>query len=173
MLASEPDNEPKPFTAPPQSNGQGAPSSRGANSPFAPAASAATGASVIGTDLTILGDDITVISQNRLQVDGDIRGNVHGKQVLITEEGSVVGTVCAERVEVRGGVRGSIRGINVALQNSARVEGDITHNRLAISEGAHIDGHVRKSSDMSELTPVLDPEKISSGGSTSSNGPNQ
>jgi cytoskeletal protein CcmA (bactofilin family) len=165
MLNSKPDNEPKPFAVPPQPNGQGTPSPRGANSPFAPAASAATGTSVIGTDLTILGDNITIISQNRLQVDGDIRGNVHGKQVLITEEGSVVGTVCAERVEVRGGVRGSIRGMSVALHSTAQVEGDITHQKLAISEGAHFDGRVRKSVDTSELTPVLDPEMISSGGS--------
>ena len=157
MFDSKPDNEPKPFTTPPQSNSKGAPP-RGGNSPFAPAASAATGTSVIGTDLTILGENITIISQNKLQVDGDIRGNVHGKQV-------VIGTVCAEKVEVRGGVRGSIRGISVALHSSAQVEGDITHQRLAISEGAHFDGRVRKSNDTSELTPVLDPEKIPSGGS--------
>jgi cytoskeletal protein CcmA (bactofilin family) len=165
MFDSKPDNEPKPFTTPPQSNGKGAASPRGGNSPFAPAASAATGASVIGTDLTILGENITIISQNKLQVDGDIRGNVRGKQVLITEEGSVIGTVCAEKVEVRGGVRGSIRGISVALHSSAQVEGDITHQKLAISEGAHFDGRVHKSNDTSELTPVLDPEMISSGGS--------
>ena len=62
-------------------------------SPFAPAADAESGTSVIGTDLTILGDHITVISKNKLQVDGDIRGNVHGRHVVITEEGSVVGIV--------------------------------------------------------------------------------
>ena len=164
MFDPKPDNEPKPFTTPPQSNGKGAVSPRGGNSPFAPAATAATGTSVIGTDLTILGENITIISQNKLQVDGDIRGNVHGKQVLITEEGSVIGTVCAEKVEVRGGVRGSIRGISVALHSSAQVEGDITHQKLAISEGAHFDGRVHKSNDTSELAPVLDPEMISSGG---------
>ena len=50
-------------------------------SAFEPSANAATGTSVIGTDLTILGDHITIISKNKLQVDGDVRGNVHGKQV--------------------------------------------------------------------------------------------
>jgi cytoskeletal protein CcmA (bactofilin family) len=64
------------------------------------------------------------------------------------------------------GVRGSIRGMSVALHGSAQVEGEITHQKLAISEGAHFDGRVRKSNDTSELMPVLDPEAISSGGST-------
>jgi cytoskeletal protein CcmA (bactofilin family) len=129
-------------------------------SPFEPAAAAATGTSVIGTDLTILGDRITIISKNKLQVDGDVRGNVHGKHVVITEEGSVVGTVCAETIEVCGGVRGSIRAVSVKLQASAQVEGDITHQKLAIAEGAQFDGRVRLSKDANELIPLLDPEAI-------------
>ena len=57
---------------------------RSGPSAFEPSANASTGTSVIGTDLTILGDHITIISKNKLQVDGDVRGNVHGKQVVIT-----------------------------------------------------------------------------------------
>jgi cytoskeletal protein CcmA (bactofilin family) len=119
---------------------------------------------VIGTDLTILGEKITIISQNKLQVDGDVRGDVHGKEVVITEEGSVVGLVCAEKIDVRGGVRGSIRAMSVTLHASAEVEGDITHSKLSISEGAQFDGRVRRSTDTSELMPTLDPEAISTGG---------
>jgi cytoskeletal protein CcmA (bactofilin family) len=129
-------------------------------SPFEPAADPASGTSVIGTDLTILGDRITIISKNKLQVDGDVRGNVHGKHVVITEEGSVIGMVSAETIEVRGGVRGSIRAISVKLQSSAQVEGDITHQKLAIAEGAEFDGSVHLSKNKDELMPVLDPEAI-------------
>ncbi len=131
---------------------------------FEPTTSTATtaGTSVIGNDLTLLGEKITIISQNKLQVDGHVRGNVHGKQVLITENGSVVGMVCAEKIEVRGAVRGSIRAVSVALQSTAQVEGDIMHQKLAISEGAKFDGRVRRSDDTAELMPVLDPEKVAS-----------
>jgi cytoskeletal protein CcmA (bactofilin family) len=143
-----------------------APASRSEPSPFAPASAsaAATGVSVIGTDLTLLGEKITIISQNKLQVDGDVRGNVHGKQVIITTDGSVVGLVCAEKIEVQGGVRGSIRAVNVTLHASAQVEGDIMHHTLAISEGAQFEGRVRRSNNIEELMPVLDPEAIASGG---------
>jgi cytoskeletal protein CcmA (bactofilin family) len=129
-------------------------------SPFEKSTSAPSGTSVIGTDLTILGDRITIISANKLQVDGDVRGNVHGKQVVITEEGSVVGMVCAEHIEVRGGVRGSIRAVSVKLQATAQVEGDITHQKLSIAEGAEFDGRVKLTKDVNELMPVLDPEAI-------------
>lgn len=129
-------------------------------SPFDRSTSASSGTSVIGTDLTILGERITIISANRLQVDGDVRGNVHGKQVVITEEGSVTGTVCAEEIEVRGGVRGAIRAVTVKLHATAKVEGDVTHQNLAIEEGAQFDGRVRRSNDRAELMPVLDPEVI-------------
>lgn len=136
------------------------PAARSGPSPFEPAATASTGTSVIGTDLTILGDRITIISKNKLQVDGDVRGNVHGKQVVITEEGSVVGMVCAETIEVRGGVRGSIRAVSVKLQATAQVQGDITHQKLAIAEGAEFDGRVHLAKDANELLPILDPEAI-------------
>jgi cytoskeletal protein CcmA (bactofilin family) len=140
------------------------PSPRPGPSSFEPTASTATtaGTSVIGNDLTLLGEKITIISQNKLQVDGHVRGNVHGKQVLITEQGSVVGMVCAEKIEVRGAVRGSIRAVSVTLHATAQVEGDIMHQKLAISEGAKFDGRVRRSDDTAELMPVLDPEAIAS-----------
>jgi len=141
------------------------PSPRPGPSSFEPVSAttaSASGTSVIGNDLTLLGEKITIISQNKLQVDGHVRGNVHGKQVLITEHGSVVGMVCAERIEVRGAVRGAIRAVSVTLHASAQVEGDIMNQTLAISEGANFDGRVRRSNDTAELMPVLDPEAIAS-----------
>jgi len=143
-----------PFSSPASSAGTTKPS------PFETPANAASGTSVIGTDLTILGDRITIISKNKLQVDGDVRGNVHGKHVVITEEGSVIGMVAAETIEVRGGVRGSIRAISVRLEASAQVEGDITHQKLSIAEGAEFEGSVHLSKNKDELMPVLDPEVI-------------
>ena len=100
MLISKPDTGSKPLiTPPPQPNGQQKASSpRPTGSPFGPAASPQTGVSVIGTDLTILGDKITIISQNKLQVDGQVRGDVHGKEIVVSKGGSVTGKVWAEKL---------------------------------------------------------------------------
>ena len=128
-------------------------------SPFAPAST--MGTSVIGTDLTILGREITIISQNRLQIDGDIHGDVCGKQVTISADGSVVGTVSAERIEVHGGVRGAIRAASVVVHPSAQIDAEILHQTLSIAEGAQVEGRLRKSRDENELKPNLDASSYS------------
>lgn len=148
--------QPKPPSMPAMSPAPAAgPVARPAGSPFDRAAGG-NGTSVIGTDLTIMGEKITIISQNKLTIDGDVHGDIHGRQVVIGEEGSVIGTVNAEAIEVRGGVKGAIRAATVTLHPTAQVEGDITHQTLAISEGAQFDGRVRRAKDAADLKPNLD-----------------
>jgi cytoskeletal protein CcmA (bactofilin family) len=161
MFNSKPDTDRQPLPTPPQANGQQkASSARQQNSPFGPAASPQTGVSVIGTDLTILGDRITIISQNKLQVDGQVRGDVHGKEILVSTGGSVTGKVWAEKIDVRGTVDGSIVAVAITLHDSAKVGGDIMHQKLSISEGAEFDGRVHRVKDTSQLMPLLDAEVI-------------
>jgi cytoskeletal protein CcmA (bactofilin family) len=162
MFNPKPDNDLEPF-APPEANDQKATSPRTATLPIAPAATAVAGISVIGTDLTILGDGITIISQSTLQIDGHIRGNVHGRVVLINKGGSVTGEIWAERIELSGAVRGPIVAVNIALHDSARVEGDIMHQKISISEGAEFDGRARLIKNASDLMPILDAAAIASG----------
>lgn len=125
-----------------------------------PAASAAPPSSVIGTDLAIIGQKITIVSQGRLQVDGEVRGDINGREIVIGQSARVEGTITADAVEVRGEVQGAIRGQSVVLQATARVDGDILHHTLAISEGAVFDGRVRRPKDQSEITPVLDAAQL-------------
>ncbi|MCB1505912.1 MAG: polymer-forming cytoskeletal protein [Hyphomicrobiaceae bacterium] len=113
--------------------------------------------SVIGKDLHIAGEKIIITCQSRLQVDGEIVGDLAGREIIIGETASVTGSVAAESVEVRGKVNGAIRGSTISLRPSAKVEGDILHQTLAIAEGAHFDGRVRRAKDSSEITPPLDP----------------
>ena len=153
-------SHPEPPSVPMRSAPQDSASARPEGSPVDPAAT--TGNSVIGNDLTILGEKITIISQNKLQVDGHVQGDVHGKQVVISKSGSVTGKVCAERIEVRGGVTGSIRALTVALHKSAKVDGEIMHQTLSISEGAEFNGRVQRTKEPSELIPILDAEAIAS-----------
>ena len=115
------------------------------------------GSSVIGTDLTILGEGITIISKNNLRIDGDVRGNVVGKEVVIGPEGSVIGTVSAEKIDIFGGVRGSICSGAVSLHDSAQVDGEIAHESLIVAGGAYFEGSVRRLSDRNELLSKLDP----------------
>ena len=153
----------KPLSPPSLNSGRRDNSARPAPSRFETRPATDVDYSVIGNDLTLLGEKITIVSQRKLRVDGNVRGNVHGKQVVITESGSVHGTVAAEHIEVHGKVHGSIRAVSVALAATALVEGDIVQHSLAISDGAQFDGRVVRVNDTTELMPILDPEAIASG----------
>jgi cytoskeletal protein CcmA (bactofilin family) len=120
-------------------------------------ATASNHMSIISSDLTIVGQQITIITKGSLQVDGEVCADVHGNEIVIGESGKVTGTVVGERVTVRGEVSGAVRGLKVELQAKSRVEGEIHHQSLAIAEGAHFDGRVRRPQDSKELMPVLDP----------------
>ncbi|MGE3711559.1 MAG: polymer-forming cytoskeletal protein, partial [Hyphomicrobiaceae bacterium] len=122
----------------------------------------------IGTDLTILGEGITIISKNNLRVDGDVRGNVAGKEVVIGPEGSVTGTVSAEKIDVFGGVRGAITSVEVALHDSAQVEGEITHETMTMAQGAYFEGKVRRLTDRTELASKLDPSSYAASAASAS-----
>lgn len=126
--------------------------------PLTPAASVsapASSSSTLGSDLTIVGQQVQIISQSRLVIDGEVRGNVNGREVVIGENGRVTGTIVAQTVEVRGAVSGAIKGNTVTLMPTARVDGDVTKMSLIISEGAHLNGNVRRAKDQSEVTPNL------------------
>jgi len=151
---------PKPLNGSARSAPQGPASAPPEGFSVDPAAT--TGTSVIGNDLTIFGEKITIVSQDKIQVSGQIHGDVHGKQVMISKGGSVIGKVCAEKIEVRGEVRGSIRALTVVLHESAKVDGDIMHQSLSISKGAEFDGGVQRAKDPSELMPILDAEAFAS-----------
>ncbi|MDX2258514.1 MAG: polymer-forming cytoskeletal protein [Hyphomicrobiaceae bacterium] len=127
-----------------------------ASTPPPMAAASRSGASVIGQDLAIVGQGITVVTQSRVQIDGRIDGNIHGKEVIVGRTGKVTGTIIANAIEVQGEVAGALKGTSVTLHPSARVEGDIHHQTLAIAEGAQFDGRVRRPKDATEITPNLD-----------------
>lgn len=114
-----------------------------------------TATSVIGKDLHIGGDKIIIVCESRLQVDGEIVGDLAGREVVIGETASVTGSVSAQSIEVRGKVNGGIKGMSVSLKPTARVEGDIVHQILTIAEGAQFDGRVRRAKDDSEVQPTL------------------
>ncbi len=100
--------------------------------------------SIIGEDLIITGN---VDSKGEIQVDGEIRGDVHCGSLLLGDKSTITGSVTAEDIVVRGKVIGAVRGLRVTLQAQSHVEGDIYHQSLAIEQGAYFEGKSRRSDD--------------------------
>ncbi len=113
------------------------------------------GVSVIGRDLVIIGEGLRIVSQGKIQVDGQIRGDVLGGEVVVGDGGRVDGLVSAERVVVHGTVTGSIRGSRVELTSRAQVDADIYHESLTLEQGALFEGKSRRPQDTAMLTPDL------------------
>jgi len=107
--------------------------------------------SVIGRDLTIIGMDLRISSNGTVQIDGDVQGEVSGRQVIIGETGKVTGTVYGLEVVVRGRVYGLLQGERIVLQASSHVEGDIHNNALIIEQGAQFDGRCHRLAQPFEL----------------------
>lgn len=112
--------------------------------------------SIIGEDLSIEGN---VISKGEIQIDGQIKGDIHCTSLVIGDTALIEGGVVADDVIVRGRVVGSIRGLRVTLQSSSHVEGDIHHQSLAIEQGAYFEGKSRRSDDpLTDAKSALKPK---------------
>ena len=95
--------------------------------------------SIIGEGLTITGN---VTSKGEIQVDGEIKGDIHCGSLLLGDKSQVMGSVIAEDVVVRGHVTGSIRGLRVMLQAQSHVEADIFHRSLRHRAGRLFRGKI-------------------------------
>ena len=142
---------PLPTPAPPTL----APARASTPSPFARSKDTNT-VSVIGDDLTIMGEKVVIVSQNKIQIDGDVLGDIRAREIEIGREGSVVGSVAAEIVKINGGVQGIIRGATVSLEETAKVRAEVVHQTLQVANGCDFEGAVRRPKDASELKPNLD-----------------
>lgn len=114
------------------------------------------GVSVIGRDLAIIGEGLKIVTRGQIQIDGDVRGDVYGDQIVIGEGGSVNGVVAAARVVVRGTVNGTVQGRDVVLTSSAHVEADLLHASLSLEQGAIFEGRSRRAKEGQDLAPDLE-----------------
>ena len=104
-----------------------------------------SGRSYVGETLQLEGDLRTAGS---IDIAGLINGNVFVSEVIITETGSIVGTLEAATAEVNGHVKGKITADTVIIGKSAIIKGDIFFRKtLKTEEGADIDGYIKRVSN--------------------------
>lgn len=114
--------------------------------------------SLIGAGLTVKGN---LESAGEIQVDGDVEGDVRGKNVVIGEGAVVKGSVLGDSVTVAGTIEGRVEAMTVIIQNTARLTGDIIHQSLQIDSGAYVDGHCSPHLGKAETRPT-EPKAVAS-----------
>jgi len=118
-----------------------------------------SGRSLVGETLQIEGD---LKSSGGVDVAGLIIGNVFVSEMIITETGSIRGTLEVAKVEVNGHVDGKITADSIIIGKNAVIKGDIFfRNTLKTEEGADIDGYIKRvDNGKSSLDEELDIEEI-------------
>ena len=100
------------------------------------------GRSYIGETMQFEGD---LRSSGSLDVAGLVNGNIFVSEMIITEAGSVRGSIEAETIEVNGHVEGKISADVVIVGKNAVIKGDIFFkNTLKTEEGADFDGYIKR-----------------------------
>ena len=101
-----------------------------------------SGRSLVGESLQLEGD---LRSSGSLDVAGLINGNVFVSDMIVTETGSVRGSLEATSVEINGHVEGKINAEIVIIGKNAVIKGDIFFRRtLKTEDGADIDGYIKR-----------------------------
>ena len=100
------------------------------------------GRSMVGETLQIEGD---VKSSGSLDVAGLVKGNVFVADMIITESGSIKGSLEANKVEINGHIEGKITADTIIIGKNAVIKGDIFFRAtLKTEEGADIDGYIKR-----------------------------
>ncbi len=100
------------------------------------------GLSIVGAGMLVRGD---LESNGVVKVEGTVDGHVRATgQVLVAREGAVHGDIDTSEAVIGGTVTGAIHASErVEVQVGASVEGDITTRRIAVAEGASLNGLIR------------------------------
>ena len=118
-----------------------------------------SGRSLVGETLQIEGD---VNSSGSIDVAGLVNGNVFVNEMVITDTGSIRGTVEVTKVEVNGHIDGKIMADTIIIGKNAVIKGDIYFRAtLKDEEGADIDGYIKRiDNGKTRLEEEVDLEEI-------------
>tara|TARA_Y100000590_G_scaffold224028_1_gene253405 strand:+ start:6391 stop:6855 length:465 start_codon:yes stop_codon:yes gene_type:complete len=101
-----------------------------------------SGRSHIGETMQLEGD---LRTSGAIDVAGLINGNIFVSDMIITDTGSIRGSIEAGSIEINGHVEGKITADTVIVGKSAVIKGDIFFkNTLKTEEGADIDGYIKR-----------------------------
>ncbi len=110
--------------------------------PPAAATSAQAEASLISTGLKVVGN---VESEGDVVIAGTVEGDIAGHGLTVRPGARVMGAINVETVHILGVVEGKVTARSVRIAESGEMIGDVFYEKLAIEEGAMLDGQCRRS----------------------------
>lgn len=77
-------------------------------------------------------------------IDGKLIGEVRAASVVVSERGSVEGSIWAGSVTILGEVTGDIYAVTLTLKTACSVQGNIFHRHLSLENGCYFEGKSRR-----------------------------
>lgn len=87
--------------------------------------------------------DGNVISEGKIRIDGEIRGDVKGNYIILGEPSKINGNIFSEFVVVMGKVKGNINSKEIEIKATGQIQGDIITQKLSVESGASIEGNIK------------------------------
>jgi cytoskeletal protein CcmA (bactofilin family) len=85
------------------------------------------------------------------EIQGSLEGTIVANAVVIQQGGVFKGTMVTDQVEVHGVVEGTVTVHDLLdMRSSGIVSGDLTYGRLAVADGGHIFGTVKRHQPVAE-----------------------
>ena len=103
-----------------------------------------------------LPDDVTYIlgdlimdgslagGENPVVVDGQFKGDITAKELILREKGTINGTLKADTVSISGHFSGDLVCESLTVTQTGIVEGDVQANSLSIDLGAEVLGSISR-----------------------------
>ena len=83
-----------------------------------------------------------------IDIAGLVNGNIFVSEMVVTETGSIRGSIEATTIEVNGHIEGKISADTVILGKNSVIKGDIFFkSTLKTEEGANIDGYIKRANN--------------------------
>lgn len=102
----------------------------------------------IGEGVSIEGK---IETSGRIQIHGEIKGDITASEIRIGPQGVVVGFIKADRLDISGSASNHIEvRETLVVRKTGCVEGDVSYGRIQIDAGASIFGDVRQVTEIEE-----------------------
>ncbi len=109
--------------------------------------------SIIGQDMVLTGD---LEFKSKIQIDGNINGNLKGVTLVLSASGRIVGDIEAESITCYGKVDGNIKAGSLFLKKSGVVNGRVETSDLSVESGGVLNGEIKSSQQTADLKVVKD-----------------
>ena len=95
---------------------------------------------IIASDLKIIGE---IEGVGIIEIEGNLRGIVKSKSVVIREGGMVEGTIIADNLNIKGKFKGEIKAKNIIVLEGAEIRGTVEYESLSVEDGACLDAQFK------------------------------